>query len=79
MESEPRKSTLFRSKLFWAIVSVPLIILVTFVGIWIAHQSSLDSKLDEIRAKGLPTTASEVNDFYVVPNDVTDTTDLWVG
>ncbi len=79
MEPEPRKSTLFRSKLFWAMVSIPLIVLVTLVGIWIARQSSLDSKLVEIRAKGLPTTASEVNDFYVVPDDVTDTTDLWVA
>ena len=79
MEPEPQKSTLFRSKLFWAIVSVPLVILVTFVGIWIARQSSLDAQLAELRAKGLPTNASEVNDFYVVPDNVTDTTDLWVA
>jgi hypothetical protein len=79
MEPEPQKSTLFRSKLFWAMVSVPLVVLVTFVGIWLARQSSLDSQLAELRAEGLPTTAREINDFYVVPDDVTDTTDLWIA
>jgi hypothetical protein len=79
MATKSWKSTLFRSKLFWAMVSVPLIGLIAIVCIWFVRQSSLDAQLAELRAKGLPTTASEVNDFYVVPAGVTDTTDLWVA
>ena len=78
MESEPRKSTLFRSKLFWAMVGVPLAGLVAVGCMLLLRMSALDSQLDELRARGLPTTASEVNDFYIVPDGVTDTTDLWV-
>jgi hypothetical protein len=79
MESEPRKSTLFRSKLFWAMVGVPLTGLVAAGCLLLLRMSELDSQLNELRAKGLPTTAREVNDFYIVPDGVTDTTDLWVA
>jgi hypothetical protein len=53
MASESQKSTLFRSKLFWAVVSVPLIGLATFFCNWHAQRSLLDSQLAELRAKGL--------------------------
>jgi len=43
------------------------------------RQQTADRQLAEIRAAGLPTNAAELNDFYRVPDDVTDTTDLWVA
>ncbi|MBT4864485.1 MAG: hypothetical protein HON53_05100 [Planctomycetaceae bacterium] len=79
MATNSWQSALLRSKLFWALVSVPVIGLVTFICNWYAQRSLVDAKLAELRANGLPTTASEVDDFYVVPDGVTDTTNLWVA
>ncbi|MSR56693.1 MAG: hypothetical protein EXS05_03345 [Planctomycetaceae bacterium] len=39
----------------------------------------MNSELTALKVQGLPTTGSEINDFYFVPRDVADTTDLWVS
>jgi len=77
MTSDARNPSFLKSKLFWAIVSVPVIALSALVGVWFFGQSTLEGQLAALRAQGLPTTASELNDFYAVPEGTADTTVLW--
>jgi len=83
MSSATRNSSLKKSKLLWTILSfVPLTFVVVplILGyLWYQGQSALDSELEVLRAEGLPTTAKEINAFYVVPDGVRDTTELWVN
>jgi hypothetical protein len=48
-------------------------------AIWFYSRFAVNSRLESLRAKGLPTTANELNHFYAVPRDVPDATRLWVG
>lgn len=70
--------SIFKSKLFWA-VAVPLCGLLFAVGIWYWRTMTVEARLDELRAQGLPVAADEVNDFYVVPDGVADTTEIWIA
>ena len=83
MSSAPKNSSLKRSKLLWTIVSiVPLFFVViplTLGFVWYQGESALDAQLETLRAEGLPTTAKEINAFYVVADGVRDTTGLWVN
>jgi len=76
MATVARTPSFLRSKLFWA-VSVPVVALIALVGVWFLGQSSLEKQLAALRAQGLPTTASELNDFYAIPEGTADTTALW--
>lgn len=78
MATETRSRSFFKSKPFLIITGLVVITLVVLGGLWMLGRSSLQAELAALRAKGLPTTASEVNDFYSVPDEVADTTDLWI-
>ncbi len=41
--------------------------------------SQLDQQIAELRSRGLPTNAAELNAYYAVPSDVADTTQLWTA
>jgi len=79
MPSDSKRPFFTRSILLWISIGFPVAVLVTLGCMWYAGQSSLKSQLAALRAKGLPTAAGEVNDFYVVPEGVASTTDLWVA
>ena len=46
--------------------------------VWFTANLELEAHLAELRAQGMPTTVSELSEFYSVPNGVDDTTALWV-
>ncbi|MEZ6062626.1 MAG: hypothetical protein R3C19_19965 [Planctomycetaceae bacterium] len=50
----------------------------SLIGVWYSQVSAVNRQLEELRRQGLPTAASEVNDFYRVPDGEIDTTKLWV-
>lgn len=58
--------------------------LVTLIGLlaggtlWWLSSRGVQHRLAELRAKGLPTTAREINAFHVVPAGVADCTQAWV-
>jgi hypothetical protein len=68
-----------RSKLWWALALVAGLILFAVGGFWYVGQRGVESQLAVLKEKNLPTTGREVNDYYVVPAGVADTTELWVA
>lgn len=74
-----RKRFPFKAVLLSVLVGGPLILLLVVLGLWYSSSSSLNSQLEALRAAGQPTTGAEINDFYVVPAGVVDSTDLWVS
>ena len=59
-----------------AVVLIPLVLL----GLFSMFSSSrLNQKITDLRSQGLPTNAVELNAYYSVPPDVTDTTELWIA
>lgn len=79
MPSESRKPFITRSRALWGIAGLLVAVLVALVCAWFVEQSAVDSQLAALRAKGLPTTAKELNDFYAVPEGTADTTKLWIN
>ncbi|MDB4439858.1 hypothetical protein N9153_02925 [Planctomicrobium sp.] len=74
-------NTWLKNRPIWKItllVLVPVPLLIAF-GIWFSSQRSLNAKLDAIRDQGLPTNVEELNDYYSIPEGVTDSTDLWMA
>ena len=69
----------WRSKWMWIVIGVPVALLSLVGWLWYSSAHELQSQLDELRAAGLPTSASEVNDFYKVPAGVHDRTLEWVA
>ncbi len=57
------------------IVAVGLVAAIIFI---LFRPSALSKQLADLRSAGLPTNAAELAEFYVVPPDSTDTTELWV-
>lgn len=50
------------------------------LGSWyFLGENALQARLATLKAKGQPTTASEVNAYYAVPKGVTDSTALWTN
>ncbi|HTI50523.1 MAG TPA: hypothetical protein VL475_06220 [Planctomycetaceae bacterium] len=68
-----------RFSFWWVIVGMTGLILFALGGVWYGGQSALDSHLSILKGQGLPTTAREINDYYVVPEGTADTTELWVA
>jgi hypothetical protein len=68
-----------RPQWWWVIAGVMGLNLLVVGGFWFAGQRSVESQLAILKEKNLPTTAREVNDYYVVPAGVADTTELWVA
>ncbi len=71
--------SLRRSIWKWTVTGVPVAFLCLVGWLWFSSMNQLESKLDELRAAGLPTSASEVNDLYKVPAGVNDRTLEWVS
>ena len=64
--------------ILWIVLGVSLLAVVVFAVNWLQTRNSLSKKLAALRAEGMPTNFAELDDFYAVPEGVTDTTDLWV-
>lgn len=67
-----------RFYLFWGVVFATAA--VVLLGLWgfIASKSQVQRHLDKLSAAGLPVTAKQVNDYYVIPEGVFDSTSLWI-
>lgn len=67
----------------WKIPSVfglvTLIALLAGGTLWWLSSRGVQHRLAEMRAQGLPTTASEVNAYYAVPAGVADCTQAWIA
>lgn len=61
-------------------VSAVVLISLVLLGLFSIFSSSrLNQRIANLRSRGLPTNTVELNDYYSVPPDVTDTTELWVA
>ena len=69
---------LFRKKRFWLLILVFPFFL-TLCEVWLNSSRTVDDYLADLREHGLPTSATELNDYYAVPPNLPDTTDLWVN
>lgn len=68
-----------RRRAKWIAASL-LISLLVLGGLWWCFNPwSLSRQLAALRSQGLPTNADELNDYYAVPDGVTDTTALWLA
>ena len=74
-----RKSQSRKRRWLIVIVALPLMLLLTMLGFAFFGSSQLDQELAELRSQGLPTNAVELNAYYSVPQNVTDTTELWTA
>lgn len=68
-----------RSNWWWAIAGVAGLILFALGGVWYGGQMTLESELAVLKGQNRPTSAREINNYYVVPEGIADTTDLWVA
>jgi hypothetical protein len=59
-----------------ALVAVGLVATIAFM---LFGPSELDEQLAALRSAGLPTNAEELAEFYAVPQNSKDTTDLWIA
>lgn len=78
MSSEPEFARQSRSKLWIILFGVAALLPLGLGLLWYYGVTTLDSDLAALRATGLPATARELNEFYVVPAGVPDTTEVWV-
>ena len=61
-------------------VSAVVLISLVLLGLFSIFSSSrLNQRIANLRSRGLPTNTVELNDYYSVPPDVTDTTELWIA
>ena len=69
-----------RKRLLMAGVCAVVLISLVFLALFSMFSSSrLNQKIADLRSQGLPTNAEELNAYYSVPQDVTDTTELWIA
>ena len=76
-QPSPRKISR-RRLLLWTVIGLPFAVLPILGWLWYAARDQVQSKLDALKAKGLPTTAGEINQFYTIPAGATDRTREWV-
>lgn len=63
-----------------AVVSAVVLISLVSLGLFSIFSSSrLNQRIADLRSRGLPTNTVELNDYYSVPPDVIDTTELWIA
>lgn len=79
MDSTPHAQPSRRSALRKTLIVLPLVLLLATGWLWYTSQNRVQLKLDALKAQGLPTTASELNEFYKVPAGVTDRSHEWVS
>ncbi len=77
MSNESPKAGFFRSKLFWGLCALPVFVIGVLIAFYLLGRETLSSKLTEMRENGLPTNLSELNEYYAVPEGVTDRTKSW--
>ena len=78
--NEHTRNAQSRKRLLMAGVSAVVLISLVSLGLFSIFSSSrLNQRLADLRSRGLPTNAVELNAYYSVPPDVTDTTELWVA
>ena len=69
-----------RKRLLMAGVCAVVLISLVLLGLFSMFSSSrLHQKIAALRSQGLPTNAVELNAYYSVPPDVTDTSELWIA
>ena len=69
----------WRWKRWLVVMGLPVAVVLAILGwFWFATANELQSRLNAMKAKGLPTSASEVNDFYRVPEGGNDRTQEWM-
>jgi len=47
--------------------------------LYFSTRSTLTNRIQALQQAGMPTSGSELNDFYMVPSEVPDTTQFWVA
>lgn len=69
---------ILKSKWFWvaAVLVAPLLATGFF---WYTGTAQLEAQFDALRAQGLPVTSADLDDFYSIPLNADDTTELWVA
>ncbi len=78
MHVESKSTPFYKQPWKWVLILFVVACLSLF-SLWYAGRSSLGKELAKLRERGLPTTGAELNDYYRVPEDADDTTDLWVA
>lgn len=69
-----------RKRLMMAGVCAVVLISLVLLSLYSMFSSSrLNQRIADLRSQGLPTNAVELNAYYSVPPDVTDTTELWIA
>lgn len=75
--NSPRNTS--RRKIIWGVgIGLSIAVLLVSGWFWYSASDQVQTKLDALRAKGLPTTAQEVNAYYAIPAGATDRTQEWV-
>lgn len=74
--SDSKRKFFKKSTLLWI---TPAAVLLALGCLWYVGWSSMNSQLSALRAKGLPTSATELNEYYAIPEGALDSTDLWVA
>jgi hypothetical protein len=72
--SQPRRKTLL---ITIAVLAVGVVVVAGIYGL--SGSSRLNRQLADLRSRGLPTNGEELNAWYTVPADVSDTTELWTA
>ncbi len=66
----------------WRWWHVPVVLTAMFLAacglVWLFQSSELEKRYAEMRAAGYPVTLAELNDYYALPADVEDNTELWL-
>jgi hypothetical protein len=69
-----------RGKILLEVLGVLIFIVVVAAGLYDVYSSiRLNQQLTDLRSRGLPTNGEELNAWYAVPADGTDTTALWTA
>jgi hypothetical protein len=73
LSQPPRKRRVF------ALAVLILVVIAAAVIYGLSGSSRLERQLADLRSRGLPTNGEELNAWYAVPADVSDTTELWTA
>ena len=69
-----------RRKILLIAFAMLIFIIIVGFGIYdLSSSSHLDRQLADLRSRGRPTNAEELNAFYTVPSNVSDTTEHWTA
>lgn len=77
MPSTDDQRPFYRKKRTWLLILIAAPLAMA-AAMFIVGQRELDRQLTALQEAGLPTNGEQLNDFYIVPDDVEDTTSLWM-